>query len=109
MYKLEEIAKTFVKDTSGAANGVDIAGLVTLMVSVMIGAIILGALLPTFVGSLGTEEVIKNGVVVVEAEGLIGTMPQLAGLVGLLPMLLVLIFVVSILFVLLKKVKDGMD
>ena len=109
MYKLEETAKTFVMDEGGQTDGIDIGGLVTLMVSVMIGAIILGALLPTFVGSLGREAVVKDGVLISEAEGLIGSMPQLGGLVSLLPMLIVLIFVISIIFVLLERIKAGME
>ena len=108
MENLEEIAKEFVKDERGQADGVDIGGLVVLMVSVMVGAIILGALIPTFTSSLGTKEMVTSSGHVIEATGLIGVMPELGGVIALIPMLVVLIFVVSILFILIKKIKEGM-
>ena len=109
MENLEEIAKKFVRDESGN-EGIDIGGLVVLMVSVMVGAIILGALLPTFTSQLGTmpTKTASGEYIVGTGSGLVGVMPDLGGVISLIPMLIVLIFVVSILFVLIKKIKEGM-
>ena len=81
--KTKLMCREFEKDTRAA---VDIGKIVTLVVTTMVGAIILGALIPTFSENLGA---------------LSKAAPSLSGLIDLLPMLVALIFVVAVVFVLL--------
>ena len=81
--------KGLVNDTRGT---IDIGKIVTLVVTTMVGAIILGALLPSFSTGLAT---------------LSKKVPKLESLIEILPMLVALIFVVAVVFVLLGMLKTG--
>ena len=85
--KLKEMSRKFENDTRAV---VDIGKIVTLVVTTMVGAIVLGALLPSFRTGLDT---------------LSEQAPDLASLIDILPMLVALIFVVAVVFVLLSMLK----
>ncbi len=93
----EEQAALFTRDEE-AAEAIDISALITLIITIMIGAIVLGALLPTF-----SEQVtsLKNAT---ESAGISG----MGEMVELIPMLVVLIFVISIIVVLVGQIKKGL-
>jgi len=85
--KVKGMCKQIRTDIRGA---VDIGEIVTLVITAMVGAIILGALLPTLSDNLGSFK---------------DAAPELTGLINLLPMLIALIFVVGIVFVLVEMFK----
>lgn len=94
---LEESARLFVEDEE-AQEGIDIGMLITLIITIMVGAIVLGALLPTFTTQI-------EGLVNVTNESGMGDM---SSMLELIPMLVVLIFVISIIVVLITQIKKGL-
>ncbi len=98
--KMEEMAKKFVRDETAQGDAIDIGALVTLIVTVMVGAIVLGALIPTFTDS------ISGLAAKAEEEG--GELAGMTSMINLIPMLVVLIFVISVIFVLINQIRKGM-
>lgn len=74
------LAKELVKDENGE---VDIKGYVTMIVSIMVGGIIIGVLMPSMTDGLAE---------------LATATPELSGLIDAIPLLIVLAFVVAIVF-----------
>ncbi|MDY6984889.1 MAG: hypothetical protein SVE93_00530 [Candidatus Thermoplasmatota archaeon] len=74
------LAKELVKDENGE---VDIKGYVTMIVSIMVGGIVIGVLMPSMTTGLAK---------------LSEATPDLKGLIDAIPLLVVLAFVVAIVF-----------
>lgn len=95
---LEESARLFVEDEN-AQEGIDIGYLITLIITIMVAAIVLGALLPTFAGQIANLQNVTESIESMEGMG---------SMIELIPMLVVLIFVISIIVVLITQIKKGL-